>query len=53
MRKIAQGKGSKAIAEELCISTTTVSTHRRNILQRTGLKNSADLVRYATAVGWV
>ena len=53
LKKIAQGKGSKIIAEELCISTMTVSTHRRNILQRTGLKNSADLVRYASAVGWV
>ena len=53
LKRIAQGKGSKSIADELCISTTTVSTHRRNILRRTGLKNSAELVRHATAVGWV
>lgn len=53
VRKIAQGKGSKVIAEELCISPMTVGTHRRNILQRTGLKNAAELVRHASAVGWV
>lgn len=53
VRKIAQGKGSKAIAEELSISPMTVGTHRRNLLLRTGLKNSAELVRHASAVGWV
>ncbi len=53
VRKMAQGKSSKAIAIELNISPMTVGTHRRNILQRTGMRNTPELIRHATAVGWV
>ncbi len=53
LRKIAEGKGSRKIADELCISPLTVVTHRRNLLHRTGLKNVAQLIRHASALGWV
>ncbi|MEO7081694.1 MAG: LuxR C-terminal-related transcriptional regulator [Flavobacteriales bacterium] len=53
LRKVSEGKASRTIAIELCISPLTVDTHRRNLLQRTGLKNSAELMRHASAVGWV
>ena len=53
LKKIAQGQGSKAIAEDLCISPMTVATHRRNLLRRTGVRNTAELIRHASAVGWV
>lgn len=53
VRMMAEGKGSKAIAVELNISPMTVGTHRRNILQRTGMRNTAELMRHASAVGWV
>ena len=53
LRKIAQGQGSKGIAEDLCISPMTVTTHRRNLLRRTGVRNTAELIRHASAAGWV
>jgi DNA-binding NarL/FixJ family response regulator len=38
---------NKQIAEKLNISTRTVDAHRRNLLQKTGAKNTAGLVTYA------
>ncbi|NIT58183.1 MAG: response regulator [Aliifodinibius sp.] len=38
---------NQEIAEELYISTRTVDAHRRNLLQKTGSKNTAGLVTYA------
>jgi DNA-binding NarL/FixJ family response regulator len=35
------------IAEELHISPRTVDTHRRNLLQKLGVKNTAGLVKFA------
>ncbi len=35
---------SKEIAEKLHISKTTVDTHRRNILEKTGAKSTKDLI---------
>lgn len=44
---IGAGKSVKKIAEELCLAPTTVSSHRARILDKMGMKNNADLVRYA------
>jgi DNA-binding NarL/FixJ family response regulator len=44
---LASGKGNREIAEELFISVKTVDTHRSHILEKLGLKNNAELVRYA------
>jgi two-component system, NarL family, invasion response regulator UvrY len=44
---LGSGKSVKRIAQELCVAPTTVSTHRAHILDKMGLKNNADLVRYA------
>ncbi|TYP92154.1 two component transcriptional regulator, LuxR family [Fodinibius salinus] len=38
---------NQQIAEELYISVRTVDSHRRNLLQKTGAKNTAGLVTYA------
>ncbi|MDR8389620.1 response regulator transcription factor [Aliifodinibius sp. S!AR15-10] len=38
---------NQEIAEELTISVRTVDAHRRNILQKTGARNAAGLVRFA------
>jgi DNA-binding NarL/FixJ family response regulator len=43
---IAHGMTSRKIALQLHISMDTVDTHRRNILKKLGLKNSAALVKY-------
>ena len=44
---VAQGKSNKEVAEELFISTKTVDSHKTNILEKLGLRNTAELVRYA------
>jgi DNA-binding NarL/FixJ family response regulator len=44
---IVVGKNIKEIANELAISDKTVSTHKYNLLNKLGLKNVAELVRYA------
>lgn len=46
-RLIAQGKGLSDIAQELHLGATTVSTYRSRILEKTGLKNNAEITRYA------
>lgn len=38
---------NQEIAKELYISVRTVDAHRRNLLQKTGARNTAGLVRYA------
>jgi two-component system, NarL family, invasion response regulator UvrY len=47
LRMIASGKTVKEIAEELSLSVKTVSTYRARILEKTGMKTNADLIRYA------
>ena len=43
---IAEGWTSAEIAEKLFLSDLTVNTHRRNLIQKLGLKNSAQLVAF-------
>lgn len=45
---IADGKTSQVIAQELFLSPLTVDTHRRNLMQKFGVKNVAELVMAAT-----
>ncbi|MGD2244936.1 MAG: response regulator transcription factor [Candidatus Aminicenantes bacterium] len=47
MRKIALGKTVTEIARELFLSPKTISTYRTRILEKMGLKNNAELIRYA------
>jgi DNA-binding NarL/FixJ family response regulator len=44
---VSMGKGNKEIAEQLFISVKTVETHKGHILEKLGLKNSAELIKYA------
>jgi DNA-binding NarL/FixJ family response regulator len=44
---IAQGLTGKAIAEQLGLSPNTVERHRTNIMNKLGLHNRAELVRFA------
>jgi len=47
LRMLAMGKTVKEMAEDLSLSVKTVSTYRVRILEKTGLKTNADLIRYA------
>jgi DNA-binding NarL/FixJ family response regulator len=44
---IGEGKTNECVALALGISTHTVRTHRRNLMQKLGIHNAALLVRYA------
>jgi DNA-binding CsgD family transcriptional regulator len=50
---LTRGKTSDEIAAQLKISTETVKSHRKNLLQKTGSENSIDLLRYGFAQGWI
>lgn len=43
----ATGKTNKEVAEGLFISVKTVETHKTKILEKLGLKNTSELVKYA------
>ena len=47
LRMIASGKTVKQIGEEIGLSVKTVSTYRARILEKTGFKTTAELIRYA------
>jgi DNA-binding NarL/FixJ family response regulator len=47
VRYISSGMTNQEIAQKLFLSTSTVDTHRKNILAKLNLKNTAALVRYA------
>ena len=51
--ELAEGHSAAEIATRLSRSTKTVNNHRTRILQKLGLKNSAELVRLALKSGVV
>ncbi len=50
---IAQGTSNQQIAEKLYISIKTVQTHRAHILEKLGLHDRTELVRYAIRKGLI
>ncbi|HAA20837.1 MAG TPA: hypothetical protein DCR93_06310 [Cytophagales bacterium] len=50
---LAQGMTSKNMAEELFVAVSTIETHRRNLLDKTGAKNSRELIVMAINKGWI
>ncbi len=53
LRLICQELTNAEIAEKLHISIRTVDSHRQNLLQKTGAKNTAGLVKFAFRAGLV
>jgi DNA-binding NarL/FixJ family response regulator len=51
LQLLAEGLTSSQIAERLHVSTSTVETHRRNIMRKLDLHNVADLTKYAIREG--
>jgi two-component system, NarL family, invasion response regulator UvrY len=47
LRLIASGKTVKEMADELDLSSNTISTYRTRILQKMGMKTNAQLTHYA------
>ena len=53
LKLISEEKSNQEIANSLFISIRTVDTHRRNLLDKLQVKNTAGLVRYAIQHGIV
>ena len=47
IKLIAEGYSNKEVADKLFLSTHTVTTHRKNIMNKLGLNNTAGLVLFA------
>lgn len=50
-RLLVAGKSSNEIADELCISHKTVSTHKTRLMEKMNLNSIANMVRYAMQYG--
>lgn len=48
---LAAGKSISAIAEVLVLSAKTISTHKMRLMQKLGIENNAELIRYAIKHG--
>lgn len=53
IKLLARGKTSADMADELMLSVKTINTHRRNIIAKLGVNNSAEAVQYAFSQGWI
>jgi len=50
---IAEGHSTKAIGQLLCVSLSTVKTHRRKIMEKLEVANNAQLIHLAVSLGLV
>ena len=50
---IAAGRSLGSIADELRLSPKTVSTHKMRLMDKLGVQNNVELVRYAIRHGMV
>jgi DNA-binding NarL/FixJ family response regulator len=51
LQMLASGKSINDIAETLALSAKTISTHKMRLMQKLGLGNNAELIRYAIRHG--
>lgn len=51
LQLLAEGLTSSQIAVRLCVATTTVETHRRNLMRKLDLHSVAELTKYAVREG--
>lgn len=51
IRKMAEGHSTEETADQLCISVHTLRTHRKNILRKSGCRNTHELVARSLMAG--
>jgi DNA-binding NarL/FixJ family response regulator len=52
LKLIADGKTTPQISKQLFIAASTVETHRRNLIEKTGVENTKGLVKFAFQQGY-
>lgn len=50
---VAEGRSTKEISDVLCVSPSTVKTHRANIMEKLQLQNISQLIQFAIRIGIV
>jgi two-component system response regulator NreC len=53
LQLIAEGKSNKEVAQALDIAVSTVESHRKHLMEKLDLHNTADMVRFAVRKGIV
>ena len=53
LQLIAEGNSSKESAAVLNVAARTIEFHKRNIMEKTGLRTTAELARFAATIGLV
>ena len=53
LKLLAEGYSSRQIADQLSLTAKTVLNHRRNIMEKLGVENLAQLIKYAIKIGLV
>jgi len=53
LKLLAEGRTNSELAELLCLSVKTVMSHRANVMEKLGVHNRTDLVRFAIRAGLV
>ncbi len=51
LQQIAEGKSTKEMASLLCVSESTIESHRKNIMKKLDLHSIAELTKYAIRHG--
>jgi len=50
---VAEGRTSREIADKLCLTVKTVLNHRENLMDKLGITNTAQLIKYAIKAGLI
>ncbi|GGC49222.1 DNA-binding response regulator [Parapedobacter defluvii] len=53
LQYIAEGLTNNQIADKIFVSTSTVDTHRKNMITKLGVSNTASLIRFAVEHGLI
>jgi DNA-binding NarL/FixJ family response regulator len=50
---LSEGKSSREIAEQLFITQRTVESHRKNMIGKVNVKNTVELIAFASSIGLI
>jgi two-component system, NarL family, response regulator NreC len=51
LKLLAQGYTNQQVADKIFVSVKTVETYRSRLVEKLGLRNRTDLIRYALEIG--